>query len=169
MQLDDGSKLFAGNIFRCQPNCVIVNSPTGQRSIYGYKANVKKGKFYEVWARNSMHKNTLSTVDKDVHAQKRRILSSGFSEKALRSSESFITKNVDRWCELLFQGKNCKEWTQPMNMSDLADGLVFDMMGEMCFGKSFDAKEPGDNPFKAIPHTIAKHLQFMYPVSEARP
>jgi hypothetical protein len=43
-------------------------------------------------------------------------------------------------------------------MSELVDYLSFDIMGDLSFGKSLDVKEPGDNPFKAIPHTIAGYL-----------
>ncbi|KAG9227923.1 cytochrome P450 [Amylocarpus encephaloides] len=49
-------------------------------------------------------------------------------------------------------------------MSDLTDYLVFDIMGDLCFGKSFERKEPGENPFRHMPHTIADFMQFMYPL-----
>lgn len=100
-----------------------------------------------------------------VHARKRRVLNSAFSENAIRSATAFVIKHVDRWNELLVEGNNGKEWTEPQNMSDLTDYLVFDIMGDLCFGKSFELKEPGKNPFKHMPHTIADFMQFMYPVS----
>jgi len=99
-----------------------------------------------------------------VHARKRRILNSVFSERAVRSSESFIIKHVDRWCDILEEDTK-NGWTEPKNMSVLSEALVFDIMGELSFGASFDIKEKKENPFKSIPHSIAEYMQFMYPVS----
>ena len=100
-----------------------------------------------------------------VHARKRRVLNSAFSEKAIRSAESFVIRHVDRWNELLIEGNDGKEWTEPQNMSDLTDYLVFDIMGDLAFGRSFEIKEPGENPFRHMPHSIADYMQFMFPVS----
>jgi hypothetical protein len=49
-------------------------------------------------------------------------------------------------------------------MSHLTDYLVFDIMGDLSFGKSFELKEPGKNQYRHMPHTIAEFMQFMYPV-----
>jgi len=99
-----------------------------------------------------------------VHARKRRVLNSAFSEKAIRSAEAFVVQHVDRWNELLVVGNDGESWTEAQNMSDLTDYLVFDIMGDLCFGKSFDLKEPGENPLRHMPHTIADFMQLMYPV-----
>lgn len=104
-------------------------------------------------------------MDKIAHARKRRVLNSAFSEKAIRSAETFVVKHVDRWTEVIVDGNDGKEWTAPQNMSNLADYLVFDIMGDLCFGQSFDLKEVGENQFRHMPHTIAEFMQFMYPVS----
>lgn len=103
-------------------------------------------------------------MDKAIHARKRRVLNSAFSEKAIRSAETFVVQHVDRWNELLIKGNDGKKWTKPQNMSNLADYLVFDIMGDLAFGKSFEVKEPGENPFRHMPHTIAESIQAMYPV-----
>ena len=128
------------------------------------RANVKKGKFYDVWHRNADDVNTLSATDRLVHARKRRVLNSVFSEKAIQSAEKFIIKHVDRWCELLLDSNN-GDWSQPKNMTQLSDCLMFDTLGDLFFGKSFDIKEPGDNPLRHIPHTIVSFLRFTYSVS----
>jgi hypothetical protein len=56
------------------------------------------------------------------------------------------------------------QWSEVMNFAEVSDKLVFDIMGELCFGTSFDVKEPGENPFKAIPHAAIQYVQFLYPV-----
>lgn len=147
----------------------MFNSPTAYRAIYQTKANVKKGDFYAVAKRNSQDSNTLNSVDKLVHARKRRVLNSVFSEKAIRSAETFIIKHVDRWNEILLDGNDGKDWTKPFKFSDLADYLVFDIMGDLSFGTSFGLKEPGENPLRHMPHTIAEYMKFLYPVSRYPP
>ncbi|OBT55407.1 hypothetical protein VE04_04708 [Pseudogymnoascus sp. 24MN13] len=156
-----------GEAFRFKPDGVLFNSPTAYRAIYQTKANTKKGKFYEIWSRNPQYINTLTKVDKIAHARKRRVLNSAFSEKAIRSAEAFVVKHVDRWTELIINEKDGKEWTAPKNMSDLSDYLVFDIMGDLCFGTSFNLKEAEENQFKHMPHTIADYMRFMYPITQS--
>ncbi|KFY09577.1 hypothetical protein V492_05436 [Pseudogymnoascus sp. VKM F-4246] len=163
----NATRSMLGETFRFKPDGVLFNSPSAYRAIHQTKANVKKGKFYEIWPRNSQHINTLTTVDKMIHARKRRVLNSVFSEKAIRSAEAFVVKHVDRWTELLIDGNDGKEWTAPQNMSNLAEYLVFDIMGDLSFGTSFELKEPGENQFRHIPHTIADYMQFMYPIQHS--
>lgn len=153
-----------GDAVRFKPNGVFFNSPTAYQTIYNSKANVKRGKAYEIWPRNPQNNNTLTIVDKRVHAHKRRVLNSAFSEKAIRSAAVFVRQHVDRWNDLLIEGNDGKQWSEPQNMSELTDYLVFDIMGDLAFGKSFELKEPGENPFRHMPHTIAEFVTFMYPV-----
>ncbi|KID84883.1 benzoate 4-monooxygenase cytochrome P450 [Metarhizium guizhouense ARSEF 977] len=37
-------------------------------------------------------------------------------------------------------------------------------MGDLNFGKSFNIKEPGERPFKDMPQTIERSMQFYYPI-----
>jgi cytochrome P450 len=99
-----------------------------------------------------------------VHVCKRRALNSAFSEKAIHSAEGFIIKHADRWNEILVEGNDGKKWSKPQNISDLADYLVFDIMGDLSFSKSFELKKPGENLLRDMPRIIAESLQFLYPV-----
>jgi hypothetical protein len=72
---------------------------------------------------------------------------------------------VDRWNELLLD-ENADTWSQPRNIAEWSDYLVFDIMGDLCFGRSFETKEPRENPIKSVPHAIAEALKFFYGVSE---
>jgi cytochrome P450 len=101
-----------------------------------------------------------------VHTRKRRILNSVFSEKTIRLAETFVLKHVDRWCELLLGGSG-ETWSEAKNMAEWSDYLVFDILGDLCFGKSFEIKEPGDNPLRVVPHAIATALKFYYPVGHS--
>ena len=141
----------------------MFNTTTGYRAIYNQKANVKRGKFYEVWSRSVEDRNTLCIVDRTEHAWKRKILSSAFSDRAVHSAEPFIIKHVNRWCDLLVED-NVQDWSKPKNMAHWADWLVFDIFTELFFGKSFDIKEPEENEWKDIQKLMAGYLSIMYPV-----
>ncbi|PQE16354.1 Benzoate 4-monooxygenase cytochrome P450 protein [Rutstroemia sp. NJR-2017a WRK4] len=143
-----------GDAFRYKPNGVLFNSPSSYRTIYQSRANVKKGKFYEMWPRNLNAPNTLGTVDKLMHARKRRVLNHAFSPEAIRSAENFVIQHVDRWNEILIDGNDGRDWTEPVNISEMIDYLVHDILGDLCFGRSLDLKEPGENQFRHIPHSI---------------
>ncbi|PQE20482.1 benzoate 4-monooxygenase cytochrome P450 protein [Rutstroemia sp. NJR-2017a BBW] len=147
----------------------MIATPKGYRDIYNSKANVRKAKWYEVWRRNDEDYSALNTTDPQKHMALRKPLNSAFSERSLRSSEPFILKNVDRWIELMLDGEKTKgttKWATPKNLGgEWVDYLVFDILGDLCFGKSFNTIEPKENPLRQIPHIIGEYLQFMYPVS----
>ena len=52
-------------------------------------------------------------------------------------------------------------------MAEWNDRLAFDIMGDLCFGRSCEIKEPGENPFKAIPKSIAEYMRFFYPLTKS--
>ncbi len=155
-----------GPRIRIAPDTVLFQDPEAFRGIYSVKANVQKAPFYEAWRRNKHEVNSFNMQDKAQHAQLRKLLNQCFTEKSLRAVQPFIISHVDRWNEL-FASENEKDerWSKPINFSDAADQLVFDIMGDLCFGSSFGIKEPGENPFKSIPHAIIQYMQFFYPVS----
>ncbi|KAL8668549.1 MAG: hypothetical protein Q9168_006823 [Polycauliona sp. 1 TL-2023] len=123
-----------GPIFRSGPNSVLFNSPKANRAIYEAKSNVKKDSFYLAFPQKAGAFNTWSATNHAEHARKRRILNAAFSDKALRNSEPYIIQHVDRWCELLVSGTG-GEWSQPRDMAEWSDRLVFDILG-MLVGNS---------------------------------
>lgn len=154
-----------GSTFRDRPNGLIINSPTGHHSIYSPKANVTKGNFYKIFPRKANETNIWSCTSSVKHASKRRVLNKIFSESVMRSAETSVIQHVNRWCELL--GENTeKEWSKPRNMAHWANYLVFDILGDLCFGKSMEIKEPGVNELKGVPDFIATFSEILYSVSE---
>ena len=106
---------------------------------------MKGSKAYEFWQRNENDINTLNTSDIAIHHKKRRILNTVFTEISIHAAGLIIYKHVDRWNELLLDG-NGKDWSQPKNLARRIDDLVFDILGDLCFGESFEAKKVGENP-----------------------
>ncbi|KAL8777895.1 MAG: hypothetical protein Q9213_007662 [Squamulea squamosa] len=157
-KLYDPSQMFQtlqGNGFLLSkvPNCLLFNTPKAFRAIYGSKANVKKGRFYATYPQKAGIFNTWES-DHAEHARKRRILNAAFSDKALRTYEPFMIQHVDRWCELLLDGARY-EWSSPKDMADWSDYLIFDILGELCYAKSFGLKESGNNDLRSIPKFMA--------------
>ena len=50
-------------------------------------------------------------------------------------------------------------------MADWANYLVFDILGDLCYARSFGIKEPGPNELKFIPELICDYMKFGHPVS----
>ena len=145
------------------PGSVVFQSAQAFRDIYGTKSNVQRNMWYRFWQRNESAINTFTATDFALHHKKRRVLNLAFSEKSIRAAEVFIQKHVDRWDELLADGDS-KDWSQPRNMTDWTDYLVFDILCDLCFGRSLNIKEPGKNQFRGIPKLIDTYLRFNYPV-----
>ena len=156
--MSEGSKVCV------TPSAVVFQSGQAFRDIYGFKSNVQRSKMYSVWQRNKSSINTFTTTDLALHHKKRRILNPAFSEKSIRASEVFVQKHIDLWIELLPDG-DTKDWSQHKNMSEWTDNLVFDILCDLCFGRSLNVKYPGENPFKGIPKAIHTYSTFNYPVS----
>lgn len=153
-----------GPTFRYRPNSILINTPSAFAQIFGHKGNVKKGLYYEVWPRHAKAITTWNSVDFAVHSHKRRVLNHAFSSKALRSAEPFVLSNADRWCELLDQEVSAGgEWSGSCNMTNWVNYLVFDILGDLCFGKSFNMKEP-EGPMKEAPDLMADMLTLLNPV-----
>lgn len=71
--------------------------------------------------------------------------------------------HVNRWCELL--GENTeKEWSVPRDMAHWAGYLVFDILADLCFGKSMEIKEPEDNELKRVPDLMGESIKIFYEV-----
>lgn len=157
-------------MIRPEPNTVLFSSPHAYADIYSMKSNVRRSPFYAAFQRKTNERNTLNVTDVAEHAQKRKLLNLSFTEKSLRAAAGFIVKHVNRWNELMLEeNSSTTEWSAPVDFSEKIDHLVFDIMGDLSFGKSFGIKEPGDNPLRVIPHNIAEYMRFYYPVGEPSP
>ena len=108
--------------------------------------------------------STFLTRSKKEHASRRKLLKQSFTEQPLRAAEPFMIKHIDRWNELLVDPTQIDQWSPTVNFANVADALVFDIMGDLSFGASFNIKEPGDNPLKSMPHSIVQASQLFYPV-----
>ncbi|KAI1102035.1 benzoate 4-monooxygenase cytochrome P450 [Jackrogersella minutella] len=152
-----------GNRIRPEPNTVLFCDPQAFGDIYSAKANVRRSHFYEAFKRNKRESTTLTTIDVAEHATKRRRLNLCFTEKSVRAASNFVVRHVDRWIDLILEENGTAiEWSSPVDFSEKIDALIFDIMGDLSFGQSFEIKEPGENPLKQTPHGIATYMRFYY-------
>ncbi|KAK7514329.1 cytochrome P450 [Phyllosticta citriasiana] len=137
-----------GDKVRYAPNKVMFNSAGSLREIYGHGKNVIKGESYLV----AVHfvPNTVTARDRKEHARKRRVVSQGFSDAALKSYEPAIMRHVQKFCDVLPLGLSPSlmstpsdkgEWSKPQNMARWCDFLTFDIMAEVIFGMEYNLME----------------------------
>ena len=164
MQNPSKADPFIGSKFRAGPDTVLYSSSGAFRDIYSLKANVKRSQNYNAWKRNEGDVTVMTTTDVAAHAKRRRILNTVFTDKLVRSAAAFVIKHVNRWNDLSLESSD-DDWSEPTDMSTWSECLVLDIMSDLCFGKSVHIKEPGENPFKAVPEGIALWLKVFNPVS----
>lgn len=153
-----------GDRIRPEPGTVLFRGPAAHADIYGARSNVRRSCFYRAFNRTKkIDETTFTTTDVAAHARKRRVLNVCFTERLVKAAAPFIVRHVDRWVELLAgEGGG---WSPAVDFSVVVDALIFDIMGDLSFGRSFDIKEGGENSVKEVPDCISSALQFYYPVS----
>jgi cytochrome P450 len=131
------------------------------KQIYGFKSNVRKADFYTAFPPNKHTFNVHNSIDKSVHARKRRVISHAFADNAIKSMEKYIVGNIDIACSMLAEKKTDSEgkngWGAPRNMAKWADWLTFDIMGDLVFGKAFGMLESPRNRFAVDLVSSAAH------------
>jgi cytochrome P450 len=139
-------------VVRFGPNSLSFNSPVALKEIYSFRSPVRKSQFYDAFVHPAP--NTHNTRDRDQHARKRRVLSHGFSDSAMKEMERYILGNVRSFCQQLgtFDGQygwleESKGWSSPKKMSDWCNYLAMDILGDLCFGKAFRMLEVEDNRY----------------------
>ena len=151
-----------GDFVRWGPNSVSINNSSALNPIYGAKANVKKSAWYNAF--NSI--SVFSATNKEVHARKRRVMSQAFSEQAVREIQPFIISAIRIWCATLGDGLEPKsvapqeQWTSPKDMRSWSAYVIFDALGEILLGESFNTTSRKDNRF--FLDLMALNARFIY-------
>ncbi|WPG97869.1 Hypothetical protein R9X50_00065100 [Acrodontium crateriforme] len=131
-----------GSVVRFSPNALSINDPAALKVIYAHGANVQKSTFYKCFRAAPNAVSTLLATDKEQHARKRRVVGQAFSDQALRGLEQYVLENVqtfiDRINEIFMEPrKDQNSWSTALDMHKYCNWLVFDIMGDLVFGKSF--------------------------------
>lgn len=128
-----------GTVVRTGPNQLSYCSATSWKDIYGHVAGRKqflKSDFYD----DDTPKNVVNTRDPHQHGKMRRLLSNGFSAKALAEQEILVHQYVDKFIGQLnvyATGKQGEEMVKWYNFT------TFDIIGDLAFGDPFGSLEDG--------------------------
>jgi cytochrome P450 len=86
--------------------------------------------------------SAFTTLDKKVHGKKRRILSQGVSDSAVRNFEPLILKHVEQLCSVVAPGSgspvDSEGWSEGFNVATSVSYLTFDMITNMLLGRSYN-------------------------------
>lgn len=85
--------------------------------------------------------STLLATEKAHHAKKRRIAGQAFSETAMRGLEKYVLAHTQEMIERINSavkrpGGERERWSKGQDMQKWCNWLVFDVMGDLVFGKS---------------------------------
>ncbi|KAA8650160.1 cytochrome P450 [Aspergillus tanneri] len=146
-----------GDFVRYGPNSLMVNTANGLQDIYGHGKSFKKSQIYAAMVHRAP--NTLTVIDKKKHGKKRRVISQGFSDAALRNHEVTILEQIRHLCTQLGGGENGQEvpvgaWSPPKDMARLTDYFTFDVMSNIIFGVPWSTlRSPR---YRFVPEVIEK-------------
>lgn len=144
----------------------VINTPAAFRAIAGPKGNIRKKDTYKLFQPWSHTASTLQSIDIMEHGRKRKVLNHVFSDKSLREFKPFVLANVERWCSLISQ-KIPKDggWSSSINMAPWITYLTFDIMGDLCMGKSFGLKEAENTTIRHVLFLLEGIMKLFQPVS----
>lgn len=158
---------------RYGPNRISINSNTALKTIYGSRANVQKSSNFLVFPRifdNGWSTQTIIDTAQHSHGPKRKVLAHALSENSLAQVENNMLSSISKFCELIKNEKqqdakrSQETWSAARDVSEYSSYLSFDIMGQVCFGKSFDTLEKSENRY--ILHVISDDAQCLNTVSE---
>lgn len=157
-----------GKFVRYGPNKISINSNVALHDIYGFRSNVRKAQFYSAFPATKGSWSTHSAIDRAMHARKRRVLSQGFSDTAMKGLQPHILGVIRTFTEAVgdYQGRNVfgekkqQTWSTPKDMAVWANYMSYDVLGDICYGESFETIERPDNRFALS--LVAQSSQFHY-------
>lgn len=131
-----------GKVVRYSPNKLSINDPDALKAIHAHGANVQKSTFYKCFRSAPGAISTLLATEKTHHARKRRVMGQAFSNEALRGLEQYVLGHVEDLVDRIgtviqVAGADKQQWSTKLDMSKYLNWLVFDIMGDLVFGKSF--------------------------------
>ncbi|KAL4737952.1 cytochrome P450 [Aspergillus similis] len=165
-----------GPIIRIAPNEVTFAHPQAYTDFFQPRSVQGQGQFLKDplwWARQPGHPDSLlSVISPEKHAHMRRILSPGFTARALREQEPFVQKYVNLLIAQL-QDLVSRSQSAHINMAPWFNYTTFDIFGDLGFGESFNCLQHSRyHPWIALLFDSVKAAGFViatrcYPLIEA--
>ena len=155
-----------GHVIRIGPNTVDFDTATAMAKIHKDRnANVRKAPWYKTIDAESGAQSVQSVIDHKEHDFRRRIMSSAFSDSALRDQEQFIDNNVRVFLHEM--GKNVQDdgWTAPRDFSEWITYFGFDFISDLAFGSCLRLLQDPENRY--LPNLLKWASHFLYYVSSS--
>ncbi|KAI3325683.1 averantin oxidoreductase [Xylariaceae sp. AK1471] len=131
-----------GPVVRTGPNELSYINPIQWKEIYGYKSGGQVEFAKDPKYNSGMkYKAFILNADTHYHGYLRKLLAPGFSEKALRDQEPVLKEYIDTLFRRLHEHSHNGE--QPLDLASWYNYLLFDFIGFLTFGKSFDCLTNG--------------------------
>ncbi|KAJ4315443.1 hypothetical protein N0V94_005945 [Neodidymelliopsis sp. IMI 364377] len=141
-----------GEVVRIGVNELSFINPNAWKDIYGH-GHAELRKFFPP---NTVNPNQIIAANASDHFRMRRAMLPAFSEKALAQQERLIRVYIDLLSERL---SDCSQSGQAADMTRWYNLTTFDLIADLCFGKSLGGLETG-NPNAWI-GKIEKMLKIM--------
>ncbi|ETI28866.1 hypothetical protein G647_01318 [Cladophialophora carrionii CBS 160.54] len=138
-----------GDIVRFGPDKLSFRTAQAVNDIYtDRRANMVKTGWTHAGEMINPGITTHVVSDRQLHAAKRKLLNNAFSDRAMSNLDKYIVERIRDWCAYLAQtdGSNTEEksaWSKDRDMGHWSTLLTIDVLGELCFGASFDAMKTG--------------------------
>ncbi|ORY61754.1 cytochrome P450 [Pseudomassariella vexata] len=130
-----------GDVVRTGPNSLSFATLQAYQDIHSHVTKGKKRFLKTELYDNGDPDRIVGVQNPVIHSQMRRVLSHGFSAKALRDQEDIVHKYLDDFLRQL--GRLGEEGRKPIDMSEAYNWATFDIIGDLSFGESFDAVAQG--------------------------
>ncbi|KAJ4258176.1 hypothetical protein NW762_008320 [Fusarium torreyae] len=130
-----------GDVVRISPSELSFRSATAFKDIYNHISKERslflKSDLFYVPDPSGSRPNILFAREPEDHREQRRSLAHAFSSKALKDNEDSVKYHDSLFIKRL--GEHAGPETEGANMSEIYNWLTFDIIGDLTFGKSFDA------------------------------
>lgn len=128
-----------GPVIRASPDMLNFTDPKAWKDIYGFRTDAK-GNHEEmpkarVFYNATGEPNNIVNSDRFEHAQIRRAISNGFSDKALREQEPTIMRHIEHLIQELRE--KCEGGNKAVEMEKWYVWTTFDIIGDLVFGQDF--------------------------------
>lgn len=129
-----------GPIVRIAPNQLSFCSAASWKDIYGHVAGRQQFLKSDTY-QNEYHQNIITVRDPYQHGQMRKLLSHGFSQKALMEQEDIVHHYVDLFIKQIDTYATKKE--EGEEMVKWYNFTTFDIIGDLAFGDPFGSLDDG--------------------------
>ena len=131
-----------GGIVRISPNELSIIHASAWQDLYARRPEFVKPEM-PLLRQKSDVSSMIATSSIENHTRQRRIVSHGFSDKALRDQECILQQYTDFLVQRLRDQVSVGETSADVDITKWYNFVVFDIIGELCLGESFHSLKNG--------------------------